>query len=412
MKVTLLSVLLAVYSTADVILGLPINTPYSYAIKDSHNVPRKWSNVGPAPAEHWVSLHIGLKQSRFDELEKQLYEGMEFTRRLHPAPLTKCASVSTLSHPRYGKHLTSTEVNELVRPSDDALEQVHHWLLENEIGSDKLSYTPAKDWINVNLPVSTIERLLDTKYSIYKHEDGSHLVRATSWSLPTHLHQHVDTIQPTNSFFRPSARRSTLKTFRPLAEFGEEAMKNVEYVAPHKDLKVAQACNSSGITPTCLRTLYGTIDYTPKVPGRNQIALNNFLGDTSNRSDVSIFLQKYRPDAVDVAYTFGIEQINGGDNEQTPDSTAQLAAFKDVEGNLDAETIIGMSFPTPLLAYNTGGKPPFSADSFETENTNEVSCGVTSIPMFLLTALALSCLATLCSSSAVYPSSHQLLVRR
>ena len=263
-------------------------------------------------------------------------------------------------------------MNELVKPCDDSLSQVHDWLQDNGIDTAKLSYTPAKDWINVNLPVSAIESLLDTKYSVFKHEDGTQLVRAPSWSLPTHLHKHIDTIQLTNSFFRPLASRSNLKTLKPIAELGDEAMKSVAYVEPAKDQTVSQACSGSAVTPTCLRTLYGTLNYKPQAHGKNQVGLTNYLGETSNRTDVYIFLQQYRPDAVDEAYTFSIEQINGGDNQQTRDNATQFLTGKDLEGNLDAETLLGLVYPTPLFAYNTGGQPPFKADEFEPENTNEV----------------------------------------
>lgn len=47
----------------------------SYAVKDSHRVPKEWTRVGQAPGEHMISLEIGLKQSRFDELERHLLEG-------------------------------------------------------------------------------------------------------------------------------------------------------------------------------------------------------------------------------------------------------------------------------------------------------------------------------------------------
>jgi tripeptidyl-peptidase I len=47
-----------------------------YTVKDSHNVPRGWKKVARAPANHVMHLQIGLKQSNFAELEKQLYEGM------------------------------------------------------------------------------------------------------------------------------------------------------------------------------------------------------------------------------------------------------------------------------------------------------------------------------------------------
>ena len=286
--------------------------------------------------------------------------------------LFACA-VSTPSHERYGKHLTPAEVNELVKPSEDALDEVHNWLESQGVDRARLSYTPAKDWINVELPVSDIERLLDTKYSIYKHEDGTHLVRAPAWSLPTHLHKHIDTIQPTNSFFRPNARRNTLKTVKPISEIAKEPTTMLgKLPKPSADLTVAQACNASAVTPTCLRTLYGTIDYVPKVPGKNQVALNNYLGEANNRSDVAIFLSRFRPDAVSAAQTFTVDVINGGDDQQTPDNATQLAAGKDLEGNLDAETILGFDYPTPLTTYNTGGMPPFQADEATPADTNEV----------------------------------------
>ena len=209
-----------------------------------------------------------------------------------------------------------------------------------------------------------LERLLDTKYSVFEHEDGDRIVRAPIWSLPNHLHEHIDTIQPTNSFMRPAGRRSTLKTVVPLKEIAEAPNPQVpdSPATPDPDASVAAACNTSAVTPTCLRTLYGTIKYKPQVPGKNQIGLTDFLMEANNRSDVKIFLEKYRPDAVSEAESFKVDLFNGGVNQQTPNTPAQNAAGKDLEGNLDAETIIGIDYPTPLTAFITGGMPPFNPD--------------------------------------------------
>ena len=46
------------------------------SVKDSHPVPSKWRRAGLAPGEHTLDLEIALKQSRFDELERHLYEGI------------------------------------------------------------------------------------------------------------------------------------------------------------------------------------------------------------------------------------------------------------------------------------------------------------------------------------------------
>lgn len=262
------------------------------------------------------------------------------------------------------------------------MEEVHDWLESQGIDRARLTYTPAKDWINVGLPVSDVERLLDTSYSVYRHEDGTHFVRAPTWSLPVHLHKHIDTIQPTNSFFRPNARRSTLKTVKPISEIAEQPDQLLKSLPkPSEDLTVAQACNTSAVTSTCLRTLYGTIDYVPQVPGKNQVGLTNYLGEANNRSDIAIFLSRYRPDAVSAAQTFTVEVVNGGDNQQTPNNATQLKAGKDLEGNLDAETILGFDYPTPLTTYNTGGMPPFVPDLVTPTDTNEVCKPISSEPI-------------------------------
>lgn len=71
----LYSVSLALLAASTTILSSPLLSRPEYAVKDTHRVPRKWSRVGPAPANALLHLHIGLKQSQFDELERHLYEG-------------------------------------------------------------------------------------------------------------------------------------------------------------------------------------------------------------------------------------------------------------------------------------------------------------------------------------------------
>ena len=76
-------------------------------------------------------------------------------------------------------------MKELVKPTDDTLEQVHDWLFDNGIDNARLSYNEAKDWIKVSLPVSAVEKLLDTEYSIYEHEDGGWPYQVLYISLQT-----------------------------------------------------------------------------------------------------------------------------------------------------------------------------------------------------------------------------------
>ena len=157
------------------------------------------------------------------------------------------------------------------------------------------------------------------------------------------------------------------KTLEPFKEVNAAPVSNFATeiavaATPDADAAQPKVCNTSFVTPLCLRTFYGTKGYKPQVPGKNQIGLTDFLGEANNRSDVQIFLNMFRKGAAAEAETFAVDVINGGDNQQTPDTPDQLAAGKDLEGNLDAETIIGIDYPTPLTAFTTGGMPPFNPD--------------------------------------------------
>lgn len=344
----LVSTLLLALSVSAV-LGGPI-TRSTYAVKGSHPVPRGWRALDRAPQDHKMELRIGLTQGDFKGLEKHLFEA------------------STPTHSKYGHHLTAGDVHSFVKPSDEASSAVHEWLYENGILSEDIEYTPAKDWIKVNLPVSAVEDLLETQYHTYISEDGRTAVRTPEWSLPRHLHKHIATIQPTNSFFGPRAQARMEKR-------KSEAFADVEdvpeYLPPQPDAAtVDEVCNTTWVTPTCLRTLYGTIDYTPQSTDKNTVAMNDFLGEVNIRSDTKLYLQRFRPEALGAQEDYQIISINGGTTDQILNET-QLEDGTGIEGNLDDQTLIGVSWPTPLTIYSTGGSPPFNPDIVTPTNTNE-----------------------------------------
>jgi tripeptidyl-peptidase-1 len=79
-----LSNLLAVAAAAQAAFASPIKVRTDYAVKEVHPAPRKWTPAGRAPLNHMLHLQIGLKQERFDELERHLYEGMPAAHEVNP----------------------------------------------------------------------------------------------------------------------------------------------------------------------------------------------------------------------------------------------------------------------------------------------------------------------------------------
>ncbi|KUI69965.1 Tripeptidyl-peptidase SED2 [Cytospora mali] len=342
MKAT--GILLAAGLLASSAVGKPVKQRSAFAVKDAHHVPRRWTEVRRPDADHKIALRIGLKQGSFSELERQLYQ------------------VSDPDHRLYGQHLKAQDVHKLLEPADETFDLVHEWLSEYGIDKTQLDYTPARDWITVTLPVADVEDMLDTEYAIYRHEDGSELVRTPKWSLPLHLHEHIDTIQPTNSWFRAKPKAYALKV--ETLEDQEPALKL------YTDPTVSDVCVWNSVTPTCLRTLYETIDYQTQSADTNIVGLCDYLGESNNRNDTYKFLSEYRPEAKAGAYEFQFDSIANGTTTQVY-TEEMIDDGTNVEGNLDVQTILGISWPTKLIAYTVGGSPPFTPDAATTTDSNE-----------------------------------------
>lgn len=371
-----IALLKAFLSILSVVSAGPIDRRAGYSVKDSHSLPKRWSRTGPAPAAQMVKLHIGLKQDRFAELERALYEGELHTPPCPPIDLlTPSSPVSDPSHPRYSQHLSKEDVDELISPSQHTLNLVHAWLSGHGINTDHLEYSPSRDWMTVSMPVSLVETLLDTEYSIFQHEDGHKAVRTLEWSLPRELHEHITTIQPTNSFFGFETREASDLLSTLLApESHATALETRDALATSS---VPAACkltwdNAGAPIPItnleCVRRFMGTYSYVPKATNKNKLATVNYAGETVRRNDTGLFFKTYRPEAVGAEKTFKITSVNGGKDYQGPVADSDINAIG-LDGTSEGEFAYGIAWPTPFYAYNVGGEGP--NDDFLSDEVNE-----------------------------------------
>ncbi|EJF62249.1 tripeptidyl peptidase A [Dichomitus squalens] len=316
-----------------------------HKVKENVVSPRGWTKRAPAPSDHIIELRIALPQPKFDVLEKHLYE------------------VSDPFHERYGQHLTKEEVEALVAPEAESIHLVNEWLASHGIYEDDLARSPAKDWVHIKVPVSLAEEMLKTEYHIWTHDaSGDSVIRTTSYSLPEHLHEHVELIQPTTVF----SRTKSLKTsFR----FSEAQEKSVAIAANAPPISVPSAsgghvdasCNQT-ITVTCILELYNAVGFKASATNGNQIGITGYLEQFANIQDLQTFFAEQRPDALNS--TFKTILINGGENNQTLDEAG-------AEANLDTQFAYGLTFPTPATFYSTGGSPPFIPDVLTPDDSNE-----------------------------------------
>ncbi|EJT99523.1 subtilisin-like protein [Dacryopinax primogenitus] len=306
-----------------------------YTFKESlPSAPNGWEQLSRAPGSHLLKLKIGLIQPRFGELEQALWE------------------VSLPGSERYGMHLGKEEVEKLIRPHDESLELVDAWLVENGIPLSALSRSPAQDWITLTLPVSLAEELLDTEYHVFHHTtSGDYLVRTLGYSLPTHLHAHIDVVQPSTTFARLQPKRSSLH--------GDSIVLSSEAAIP----PVPASCNHT-ITPACLKEIYNVGNYTASSTSGNILGIAGYLEQWANMNDTNWFYQVYLPQAAEQGYMFTVELINNGTNSQNESDAGG-------EANLDVQYAGGLSFPIPNIYYSTGGSPPYIPDDNTPQDTNE-----------------------------------------
>jgi tripeptidyl-peptidase-1 len=293
-------------------------------------IPAKWEHYSHPPAGATIDLHIVLKPHQEDALIDELLQVSDpLHHRYVPTPsyphkFTFIHGCIYCQH-RYGAHLSEEEVAELVSPHPDTLDLVTSWLEHNNVPTSLTSITHGRSWLTLTgLPVSQANALLGVSYQLYRHTETSETVlRTTSYALPDALHDHVQTIAPTTYFGSPTPFRQTSHT------------SSNAFTLPNGDLDLQRELESFSLdspapvncsnvtTPSCLRMLYKTGGYVPRVPSRNGLGIAGYLGNFVSGTDLKEFMTLFRPDAV--GSQISIVNVNGSINdEKHPSKEARI----------------------------------------------------------------------------------------
>lgn len=242
-----------------------------------------------------------------------------------------------------------------------------------------------------DISVSLAEVLLDTVYQVYEHaafEDP--IYRTETWSLPLHLHEHIDAIHPTNNFpfAKKAAKQLSKRTAMPPTGLGEHGVPSWEEFQAFdwtsrthvkipgiedvpEQFSISNVCTEGVVSSLCLRKMYGTLDYKPQNPDKVSMAMVNYLDQVVDRSDTELFLKIFRPDAVGAASSIKTEIVANGMEWKLPITPEQVEEGVAQEGNLDAQIMLGVANPVSLTTYNVGGLGPYRPSLATLHNTNE-----------------------------------------
>ena len=89
------------------------------------------------------------------------------------------------------------QVERLVAPRPESVQLVTEWLTSS--GVNATTSSASGDMIAIRVPVERANALLGANFTTYIHEDtNTTVIRTLSYSLPAHLHEHIDFVYPTN----------------------------------------------------------------------------------------------------------------------------------------------------------------------------------------------------------------------
>lgn len=261
-------------------------------------------------------------------------------------------------HARYGKHLTRSEVKNLVQPHQDSTDATLAWLLSSGIKDDEIHRDG--EFVNFIATIGQAEAMMDTKFHTYQNLNKRSLqkIRTLQYSLPRNLFEHVDMIQPTTRFAQIMPEGSSvLKT---------EVIGKVQTTAKAINAVNATACNST-VTPQCLIDLYNIKGVSPKVKESGIIGVSGFLEQYAQYDDLAKWGAVYRPDFKNASFTW--RSVSGGLLTQGRNNTAGS-----VEANLDIQYTVGLTYPMENRFYSTAGRGLLITDldqPDQNDNANE-----------------------------------------
>ncbi|KAF8272704.1 subtilisin-like protein [Lactarius quietus] len=285
--------------------------------------PANWELLGPPGAETTIDLHIALKSQNENALIDALHQ------------------VSTPGHPKYRAHLSKEEVSDLVAPDPSTVALVNSWLGKHGVSSSTVSTTHVGNWLTVNgVSVSQANALLDASYMLYRcSTTNTTALRTMSYAVPKELSEYVKTVAPTTSFDSPRLQQQKL---------GKHS--GAPPTPPGKTAGVLSSRATytfANTTPSSLKLLYNLRGYVPTETNQNVLALVGNPGESPNQTDLTTFMEQYRPDGASA--TFALVQVGGPGNSSEGDATILI------------EYTAAIAYPTPQIFYSI---PPEQDSSF------------------------------------------------
>lgn len=141
----------------------------------------EWVGIGTPDRSEKVEVTFAIKQTGLERLEQMLMD------------------VSSPRSPNYGNYMTFKEIAEVVYAREESVAAVLQMLKSAGVDEGAVSFTPAKEYATVKIPVSAVEELFKAEMKIFERE-GKQLTRSKKFNMPESIRDHVDFVSGVDHF--------------------------------------------------------------------------------------------------------------------------------------------------------------------------------------------------------------------
>lgn len=242
--------------------------------------------------------------------------------------------------------------------SSDNVDAVKAWLMSAGISRERIDKSQSMGWLTFHATIDEAEKLLDTKYHVYEHEEtGQPHIACEEYKIPASLKDKVDFVYPSVHFdaklkIRDDSDKELEKRkfgpghwqpWDPRNPGGGSLPKWNHWWLPHGDIiKELENCDEQ-ITPWCLRYLYKFGPGKSKNP-QNSYGIVEYSPQAYVPSDLDLFFKNFSTQQVGARPK--LDSIDGGYPQQE-----NMSFNYNGESDLDLEYAMTLVYPQTVTLY-------------------------------------------------------------
>ncbi|KAF8320677.1 subtilisin-like protein [Clavulina sp. PMI_390] len=280
------------------------------------SIPTVWQKGTAAPTSKSITFNLIFKSRDAAGLEARMLEIAE----------SKSA------------WMTEDEIASYIVPSDAEKATVETTL--KNMGATGFSYSRNGDTLTVTSTIGQASKFFDAQFSEYSNTKISGVFyKTTQFTVPASIEAQIADVSP-------------FATFGDVKHFGRKSYIRKQEPPKLEKRGTPASCNTSTVTPACVRSLYAFDTYTPTTStGTARLGIMAYFGQSLLASDLTTYLTMFRPEAS--SYTIPVTAIDGAVNSGAGD-----------EADLDTQTAAAIIYPLPAGFYDYGTLSSASGDVF------------------------------------------------